>query len=69
VVSSFELSVKLEPLRLPLGIRGHLLCLAAIGFLLIGAYHVLDMFDLVRSTEAQRSERATPKSTLNAPRS
>ena len=50
VVSSFDLSVKLEPLRLPLGIRGHLLCLAAIGFLLIGAYHVLDMFDLVRST-------------------
>lgn len=50
VVLTLELSVKIRPLSLPFGIRGHLLCLAAVGFLLIGAHHVLDMFDLVRST-------------------
>jgi len=36
--------------RLPRGIKAHALVLAACVFLLLGANHVLDMFELVRST-------------------
>lgn len=35
---------------LPRAVKGHLLSLAAIGFMLIAANHILDLFDLVRST-------------------
>lgn len=52
VVLTYELAVNIGQVRFPLsrGLRGHLLCLAAIAFALIAFHHVLDMFDLVRST-------------------
>src|SRR5205823_2596844 len=36
--------------RLPRGIKAHLLVLAACGLLLLAANHLLDLYDLVRST-------------------
>lgn len=52
VVLTYEMAVNLGAtgLALPRGIKGHLLALAAVFFLLIGANHFLDLFDLVRST-------------------
>jgi len=52
VVLTYELAVNLGEtgLRLPRGIRAHLLILVAAGFLLLAGNHILDMFDLVRST-------------------
>jgi len=52
VVLTYELALNLGEagLRLPRGIRAHLLALIAAAFVLIAANHILDMFDLVRST-------------------
>lgn len=52
VVVTYELAVNIGQVGFPLsrGIKGHIVCLAAVGFVLIAGHHVLDMFDLVRST-------------------
>lgn len=52
VVLTYELALNLGEagLRLPRGIRAHLLILVAAAFLLLAGNHILDMFDLVRST-------------------
>src|SRR4030095_6045981 len=52
VVLTYELALNLGEtgLRLPRAIRAHLLVLLAVAFLLLAGNHLLDIFDLVRST-------------------
>ncbi len=52
VVVTYELAVNIGQAGFPLsrGIKGHLLCLLAFGFLLLATHHLLDLMDLVRST-------------------
>jgi len=52
VVLTYEMAVNIGEggLRLPRGLKAHLLVLAAVAFVLIAANHLLDMFELVRSS-------------------